>query len=102
MMRNLVLLPLLALLPACADPGALTAPPPPQVVGTTATGAPIYRVRVTTSNALGVTPVSESSLRARAEGICPGGYRELSRSGAAERRISGVVYVDVELEITCL
>ncbi len=67
----------------------------------TATGAQIKVFRITRSNALGVTPVSQRAITARALEICPDGYREVSRRAEAERRISGVIYTDVTVGIFC-
>jgi len=48
-----------------------------------------------------VTPVSNNAIAARANGLCPAGYSEVSRYGSAERRISGVIYTDVTVHIVC-
>ena len=79
----------------------LSQPRPPQVVGETDTGETVYRFRITRSNALGVTPVSGAAIAQRAQQICPGGYEELARSGEATRRVSGVIYTDVDVTIIC-
>lgn len=83
---------------ACtADPFA----PRPAAQGVTASGETTYVFTLTRSNALGVTPVSNKAIAARAGGLCPAGYREVSRFGSAERRISGVIYTDVTVRIVC-
>ncbi|NNE53127.1 MAG: hypothetical protein HKN30_12085 [Sulfitobacter sp.] len=97
-MRALILTAILTVA-ACTE---LPPPPPPDVVGVTPAGARIYQFRVTSSNALGWTPISEEAIASRAGGICPGGYREVGRSGEATRRISGVFYVDIDVQIACV
>ena len=83
---------------ACtADPFA----PRPTVHGVSATGQTTYAFALTRSNALGVTPVSNNAIAVRANGLCPAGYREVSRYGSAERRISGIIYTDVTVHIVC-
>ena len=95
-------LALIALAPlAACQQGDLTAAKPPQVIGETDSGQTVYEFRITRSNALGVTPVSNAAIVQRATEICPGGYQELSRRGEATRRISGVVYTDVDVTIIC-
>tara|TARA_R110002094_G_scaffold217568_2_gene188726 strand:+ start:4164 stop:4457 length:294 start_codon:yes stop_codon:yes gene_type:complete len=75
--------------------------PAPQIVGEPSSGQPVYQFRVTSSNALGLTRVSEGRILARAQGICPGGHVELARRTQASRRISGVFYFDVDVRIAC-
>jgi len=73
----------------------------PVEVGQTTGGKPILRFQLTRSSALGLVPVSDQAIAARAAQICPDGYTQLARSGAATRRISGVIYTDVKVTIAC-
>jgi hypothetical protein len=73
----------------------------PAAEGTTANGETVYAFTLTRTSALGVVPVSDKAISARANGLCPSGYRELSRYGEAQRRISGVIYTDVTVRIVC-
>lgn len=75
--------------------------PGPRVTGAASDGQPVYQIRVTSSNALGLTPVSERAIAARASAVCPGGYTEVGRRTQASRRISGVFYLDVDVRIRC-
>ena len=93
-------LALFLLLPACAELPAAT-PRPAEIVGETATGQPVYRFRLSRSNALGISPVSDRAVQERALQICPRGYAELARQGSVERRISGVFYTDVYSTVIC-
>jgi hypothetical protein len=62
----------------------------------------VYReFTITRSNALGVTPVSTAAIAARAAEVCPTGYRILDLRGEASRRISGVIYTDVDVALAC-
>lgn len=74
----------------------------PAAQGVTETGDTTYAFTLTRANALGITPVSEQAIESRALSLCPAGYRELTRHGSAERRISGVIYTDVTVRIVCL
>lgn len=74
----------------------------PAAETTAATGEKILVFTLTRASALGVVPVSERSIAERANELCPAGYRELSRYGQAERRISGVIYTDVTVRVVCL
>ena len=86
---------------AACDTAPQATPRAPVVVGQTSSGQDLLRFRLTRTSALGVTPVSNAAIAARAAQICPGGYRELSRTGEATRRISGVIYTDVDVTIVC-
>lgn len=66
-----------------------------------AEGEVLREFTITRSNAFGVSPVSVAAIEARAAEVCPGGYRILDVYGQAERRISGVVYTDVDVALAC-
>ena len=101
MKRFVVMMIGVTALAACeAGPPQLSAREPVKV-GVANDGSMLYTFRLTRSNALGVTPVSNAAIAARAQEICPNGYEELARKGQAERRISGVIYTDVEVTILC-
>jgi hypothetical protein len=73
----------------------------PAAKGQTAAGETIYAFTLTRTSALGVVPVSESAIAARANRLCTNGYRELSRYSEATRRISAIIYTDVTVRIAC-
>lgn len=91
----------LTALAACEAAPPQLPPREPVRVGETTDGRTLYTFRLTRSNALGVTPVSDAAIVARAQEICPNGFEELAREGQAERRISGVIYTDVEVTVLC-
>ncbi|MBD3663340.1 hypothetical protein [Sulfitobacter aestuariivivens] len=99
-MLKYLMIPLCAGLVACGDLPQ-TSDRAPREIGQTETGKPVYQFRLTRSNALGITPVSSGAIAARALEICPTGYREIGRTGEVTRRISGVIYTDVDVTIIC-
>ena len=86
--------------------GAACVPEPlverPAAKGQTPSGETVFSFTLTRTSGFGVVPVSEKAIATRANSLCPTGYRELSRYGEAERRISGVIYTDVTVRIVCL
>ncbi|MDF1728791.1 MAG: hypothetical protein P1U53_13695 [Sulfitobacter sp.] len=61
----------------------------------------IRTIRVTSASAIGIPPIPRSGVAEKARAACPGGYDELSRRTDAQRRISGVIYVNLIVEIRC-
>ena len=98
-MKRLLILSLLPLA-ACTDLPVAEGPPA-RIVGETVDARPVYQFRVTRSSALGVAPVSNAAIVARAREVCPGGYTEVARGGEVTRRISGVIYTDVYVSVVC-
>lgn len=98
-MRGKVLIVLVAVFLGACAPGALEQRPAAE--GTTASGETVFSFTLTRANAFGITPVSERAIAARSRALCPGGWREISRYGQAERRISGIIYTDVTVRIVC-
>jgi hypothetical protein len=102
MMRRLLrmsLIPALVALSACAPvPGANDV----ARVGETGAGRPVYSVEATSASAFGWPPFPQSTVDAKARGTCPGGYVELAREVDAQRRISGVFYIDVTMRFVCV
>ena len=66
-----------------------------------APGETLREFTITRSNAFGVTPIPQSAINARAAELCPQGYRILEQYGEANRRISGIVYTDVDVTLAC-
>lgn len=81
--------------------GCTTQPRQAQPVAKTADGQIVQRFTLTRANALGITPISNAAITARAAEVCPNGYREVSRRAQADRRISGVIYTDVTVDLIC-
>ena len=87
-------------LAACSQAPQAT-PRAPVVLGQVGDDQDVLRFRITRSSALGVVPVSNDAINARALQLCPEGYTEIARRGEATRRISGVFYTDVDVTIVC-
>ena len=85
--------------------GACTLPPTQpreaRLVGQTDTGRTLHTFQITRANPYGLSPVPETAITTRARQICTKGYEGLERRGDAERRISGIIYTDVEVTILC-
>ena len=98
-MRGAAILLALSGLATCALP----APQPREarVIGQTDTGRTLHTFQITRANPYGLSPIPETAVTTRAQQICTKGYEELERRGDVERRISGIIYTDVEVTILC-
>lgn len=96
-MRHLVFA-LLITLPGCA---AMVFSEEARVLGRTADGRLIAQFTVTRASAFGIPPVPNTDIATRASAICPRGYTEANRSGEITRRISGVIYTDIDVTVIC-
>jgi hypothetical protein len=99
-MKHVFFIAMLGVATAACVPAPFAERPPAK--GVSPSGETTYGFTLTRASAVGVVPVSNEAIAARANGLCPSGYRELSRHGQTERRISGVIYTDVTVRIACI
>lgn len=72
---------------------------PPQAAGP-GSGAQ-KQFKLTATSAFGVETVTAGEIDARAAEVCPNGYSALSRGPQTTRRLSGIFYTDVTVQVTC-
>lgn len=96
-MKHLIFALLLAL-PGCA---AMIFSEEARVLGKTDDGRIIAQFTVTRASAIGIPPTPNTDIARRASAICPRGYVETGRSGEITRRISGVIYTDIDVTVVC-